>query len=90
MSDVIWVAVIAAVPVTLGLLGGGVRYIVSMILDAYKRQAEATVTAKDADLAAKDREITRLQGTVLAELTGIRAEVGELRQDLWTLRREDR
>lgn len=61
MSDIVWVAVIAAIPVTLGLLGGAVRYVVSLILDAYKRQTEATVEAKDRDLAAKDKLIDKLE-----------------------------
>lgn len=61
MSDVVWVAIIAAVPVTLGLFGTAIKYIVSLILDAYKQQTKATVEAKDRDLAAKDKLVDKLE-----------------------------
>jgi ribosome-associated translation inhibitor RaiA len=64
ISDIVWVAIVAAIPVTLGLLGGAVRYVVSLILDAYKQQATATVEAKDRDLAAKDKLIGKLERRV--------------------------
>jgi ribosome-associated translation inhibitor RaiA len=64
MSDIVWVAIIAAIPVTLGLLGGAVRYVVALILDTYKQQATATVDAKDRDLAAKDKLIDKLEQRV--------------------------
>ena len=87
MSDVVIAAGIAGAVALLIALGGGARYIVSLILDAYKRQAEATVDAKDAELTTLRADNTRLKGQVISELSAIRGELGELRQDLWSLRR---
>lgn len=64
MSDLVQVAIIGAIPVTLGLFGKATQYVVSLILDAYKAQATATLDAKDRDLAAKDRLIEKLEGRV--------------------------
>ena len=63
MTGMEWAAVIGAVTTLvlglLGLLGAAVRYIVSMILDAYKAQAKATTAAKDGEIAANKERIER-------------------------------
>lgn len=43
----------------LGLLGAGIKYVVMMILDAYKAQVESTEEAKNAEISAKDARIDR-------------------------------
>jgi hypothetical protein len=83
MTDVVWAAVITTGGVLAIALGGGLWRIITMILQTYKDQASATVDAKDA-------EIARLRDGVTARLDKIDHEMGELRQDLWTLRRESR
>lgn len=84
--DAVMVALIAAIPVVLGLAGTATKYIVTLLLDAYKGQSKATVDAKDRELAAKDAviakqeaEIARLQG-VVAELTAMRRDVRRLHE----------
>ena len=84
--DAVMVALIAAIPVVLGLAGTATKYIVTLLLDAYKGQSTATVDAKDRELAAKDAviakqeaEIARLQG-VVAELTAMRRDVRRLHE----------
>ena len=67
MNTAVIVAIIAAVPVSLGLLGGMTRYIITTILDAYKAQAAGTVAAKDAEI-----------GILREMLKDERAEVGRL------------
>lgn len=62
--------------------------IVRYIIDTYKQQADRTVDAKNAEIAAKDQEIDRLRDGVAAELHSIGRQVGELRQDVWSWRRE--
>lgn len=84
--DAVMVALIAAIPVVLGLAGTATKYVVTLLLDAYKGQSTATVDAKDRELAAKDAviskqeaEIARLQG-VVAELTAMRRDVRRLHE----------
>lgn len=88
MSGVEIGAIITAVGIALigllGLFGTGLKYVISLILDAYKRQAEATVTAKDRDLAAKDTEITRLHGAI----ADLRSEIGVDVRDVRAMLRE--
>lgn len=88
MSGAEYAAVIAAAGVALatllGLFGGAIKYVVSLILDAYKRQAEATIAAKDRDLAAKDAEIARLHGA----MADLRQEIGDGVQEIRRLLRE--
>jgi hypothetical protein len=81
MTEGVIVAMIMAGSGVLIAIGGGLRYVISTIIDTYKRQAEATVTAKDA-------EIARLRDGVSQDLKALRDDMGELRQDLWSLRRE--
>lgn len=93
MSGLEWAGLITAVGTVLttllALLGASIRYIVAMILDAYKAQTRATIEAKDHDLSQKDetidkqaREIVRLhgrleamEGVILTEIRSFRKEV---------------
>ena len=38
---------VVAIGVVLGIVGGGIKYVISLVLDAYKQQADSTVDAKD-------------------------------------------
>jgi fructose 1,6-bisphosphatase len=73
-----------AMATLLGLLGTAVRYVVKMILDAYKTQADATIAAKDRDLKAKDDDITRLESLVSSKLEDIHRDTQSIRQGLGT------
>lgn len=64
-------AMITAISVLLGTLGAAIRYVVQLILDAYKRQVESTESAKNAEIAAKDAQINRHQ----AEINYLRDQV---------------
>lgn len=89
-SEVVQAAVIAGVVTLLVALGRGVQYTVSLLLDAYRQQADKTVAAKDADLAAKTREIKLLGDTVLVEVRALRRDLSDLRHDMWTIRQGDK
>jgi hypothetical protein len=52
MSDIVWVAIIGAIPVLLGLIGRGVAWLVKLIQD----QADKTITAlKEENSSLRDR-----------------------------------
>ena len=61
-------AIITAATGLLIAFGGGIRYVITMILDAYKKQAANTIEAKNGELAAKDAQIAFLKGEVLRRL----------------------
>lgn len=68
MTPLEWAAIIGATSTAfltlVGLFGGAIRYIVSMILDAYKAQSAATIEAKNQDISAKERMIEKLERRV--------------------------
>ena len=64
-------AIITATVALLGTLGAAVRYVVQLILDAYKQQVESTEKAKDAEIAALHARIDRHQ----AEISFLRDQV---------------
>ena len=57
-------AIITATAALLGTLGEAVRYVVQLILDAYKQQVESTEKAKDAEIAALQALIDRHQAEI--------------------------
>lgn len=81
MTEGMWIAIITVSGTLVLGIGAGARYVISTIIDAYKQQASQTVDAKDA-------EIARLRDGVTADLKELRREVAELRQDVWSWRRE--
>lgn len=61
-------AIITAATGLLIAFGGGIRYVITMILDAYKKQAANTIEAKNGELAAKDAQIAFLKGEIMRRL----------------------
>lgn len=59
MDGVGLAAVITACTATLGVISGGIVKVHTMIMDAYKRQVEATETAKNGEIAALNARVER-------------------------------
>ena len=52
-------AIIVAVTGLLALFGGGIKYLITLVLDAYKQQITQTTEAKNAEIAALHERINR-------------------------------
>lgn len=81
-------AIITAVTGFLGLLGAGIKSVITMILDAYKKQVESTEAAKNAEIAALNQRIERHMSDIQhlrtenTELRDIRGDIRGLRESL--------
>lgn len=81
-------AIITAVTGFLGLLGAGIKSVITMILDAYKRQVESTEAAKNAEIAALNQRIERHMSDNQhlrrqnEDIRGVRDDIKSLRKDL--------
>lgn len=52
-------AIIVAVTGLLALFGGGIKYLITLVLDDYKQQIAQTTDAKNAEIAALNERIIR-------------------------------
>ena len=52
-------AIIVAVTGLLALFGGGIKYLITLVLDAYKQQITQTTEAKNEEIAALHERINR-------------------------------
>lgn len=52
-------AIIVAVTGLLALLGGGIKYLITLVLDDYKQQITQTAEAKNEEIAALHERINR-------------------------------